>query len=1171
MPDALSFDTQKPPYLGYFELQRHPFAKLDNPAELFLTEQYSYLSAHLANTTEDSDMLVVICGQPGSGKTSLLARFGASVYEEICLATIDDRCGSARKFFALVLGQFGFGEITGTTEQLRHICQEFLKQQGKGDPVVLMVDNAHLLTPKIFEELRWMAGIRHNDQPIVNLVLAGHPDLAKIMESPAMSQISKQKQVHFTIRAYTADETANYVWHRLELAGGRQNLHFSDEANSLIYRFTGGTPGLINTLCHGALEELHNRKKKSVSGAVVRSVAESLQLVPHVVPIQNKSRRRTDPGYVEARAVAGRPARQKPVPAKAQPRPGKSSDATSNGDQATGSVRKISRPDPQRESAETQQPAEGKTRSAAGALSIVEKIASLSEQLGDLRARKNDLELELNHRDQTIASLEDQLEESRRARSALLKELDHQGGTKGDLQSQLDSAQGELGAKTAAIDELEKRVASLSAQLTEAQRNNDSLGQQLSSETTRAEDLQKQADHVRSVREALSERDLRISDLQSALIERDNQIMSARLNAQEQESTIRDLQAGKHRIEELQSELAAGEAKAGELQGQLDDSLREFDSLRKQLEQREVELRALQDAAGIDEGADSAHEINRQISRVRELEDELQSAQDLNAATQKHKQELTDSNRELRSKVAELSEQTEHEQNVREEAEHALELMEKRMAAREETADNLKADIRVAREEKEWLQTEIDRLRNVDEKLQATSRSLEQANQELGEKRDRLDAASCEITELKAELSSLRDESEKLAVAEQRSNESKQLLEQELGDAESEKERLQNLNTELRNELDSARSELKQNRDLISRNSDIAGQLEESSAEIAALTKRLAEEQEAHESARSAAVDLGELQAELAELAKLTAGSESAGETEQELARLDAELAGSVDAQQQLDTLVSKLRKDRPRLGDLAVKFNQLNAELEQSRAEIDELNRKLAGSQEESAGQSHADGLRVELDAQATETARLTEELRAARENLNEMQKEFVREAEDNHELQSQLLALADVEERLREQLMLGSEMADRLAEEERERVSLQAEIDALRRQHGDEPGEVTRRIAASDPAPTSAGFRLVVCCRDQVVESIRLQADRNRVLIGRADKNDIIVESEFVSRHHLLISLDRNQLYVEDLNSTNGTLLNNERVMKNKLEVGDVLAIGEYEVRIMADEADA
>ncbi len=295
MARALENVEAIPGYLEFFGMTRAPFARLSAPTQVFHAEQYSRLYAHLSDATENADHLLVLCGADGSGKTTLLNRYTASLGHETSFATFDDSCVDGTQFYCQFLRQLGFNDISGTLNELRHICREFLVHRGlAGDPVLLIVDNAHLVSPSVLEQVRWLAEIKLENRSVISLVLSGNPDLARIMASPAMSLMQFGRKIEFGIRVFTEQESDDYVRHRLRLAGGTESAKLSTEARPLIHRFSGGNPTLINRLCDAVLNEALAQNTRVISEGLVRKVADEQKFVPHVLPLQGQGRRKSD-------------------------------------------------------------------------------------------------------------------------------------------------------------------------------------------------------------------------------------------------------------------------------------------------------------------------------------------------------------------------------------------------------------------------------------------------------------------------------------------------------------------------------------------------------------------------------------------------------------------------------------------------------------------------------------------------------------------------------------------------------------------------------------------------------------------------------------------------------------------------------------------------------------
>ncbi len=284
-----------PTYLDFFGMSRAPFARVSDATLLFHAEQYSLLYAHLSDATEHADRLLVIRGADGLGKTTLLNRYTANLDPNTSFATFDQTCMDGTQFYCELLRQLGFTDITGTLTELRHISREFLIHRGlAGDPVLVIVDNAHLVSASILEQLQWLSKVAIKGACVISLVLSGNSDLARIMASPAMSRLKLGTHVNFSIRVLTEQESDDYVRHRLRLAGGSESTKLATEARPLIHRFSGGSPRLINRLCNAVLTEALAQKTRVISEALVRQVADKHDFVPHVLPLQGQGRRDTD-------------------------------------------------------------------------------------------------------------------------------------------------------------------------------------------------------------------------------------------------------------------------------------------------------------------------------------------------------------------------------------------------------------------------------------------------------------------------------------------------------------------------------------------------------------------------------------------------------------------------------------------------------------------------------------------------------------------------------------------------------------------------------------------------------------------------------------------------------------------------------------------------------------
>lgn len=595
MVDALKNPGNDPTYLEFFGLTRPPFARLSRPSQIFHTEQYSLLMSHLTTATEQPDCLVVICGADGSGKTTLLNRYITSLGDDIYYVTIDETCNGEKKFYCAFLQQLGFSDITGTSRELWRITKEFLVHRGMaGDPVVIMIDNAHLINATVLEQIRRISAIKVKDRRVLSVVLAGTSDLERIMGSPAMSEVTFHSHVHFNIRVYTEEETANYVWHRLRLAGGSDVAKFTNEAHPLIYRYTGGIPRLINTLCHELLTEAYGLESQVITEELVRTVADNRQLLPHVVPLLGKGRRKTDADFklVQADRQTGE---------RITPR-----------DAAT--KKPVEKPTPKAK------------RSDVGDKNLLEQISKLSEQIGEFRADRIQALEDVGDRDKEINELRNKLDaqsaESKKLTSALADHSDEIGRLQQALSDSTKALQkSERASKKLATDLEKERKAAKTAQTTEAEKL--------------AKILDDHREEIVRLKQALSDSTKALLKSEKASDKIGKDLQKARKTANTAQTEISNANA---KVEELSS-----------LKSELQATVKDLSADLKLADERVVENDALDNNT-----ADLEDEIEKMAGELLALRSELDSRDEALGDVEKLLQESQNESASLQLQVAAL-------------------------------------------------------------------------------------------------------------------------------------------------------------------------------------------------------------------------------------------------------------------------------------------------------------------------------------------------------------------------------------------------------------------------------------------------------------------------------------------------------------------------------------
>lgn len=264
-------------YLESFGLKEHPFRLSPDPRFLFLSKQHARARAYMESTVWFSDGFVVITGEIGAGKTTLLEQFLSELDENVTIARLHQTQVTAVQFLQSLLVQFGIRPFSMRKAELLDALSTHLKSLlSEEKRVVIVIDEAQNLDTTVLEEIRMISDIGPGAGRVVSIILAGQPELAATLDSPALEQLSQRTRLRFHLKALTEAETGAYIQHRLEVAGAEREI-VSNDTVPVIYRYTGGVPRLINTLCDTAMLVAFGEEKDSVGVAEVREAIRELQ------------------------------------------------------------------------------------------------------------------------------------------------------------------------------------------------------------------------------------------------------------------------------------------------------------------------------------------------------------------------------------------------------------------------------------------------------------------------------------------------------------------------------------------------------------------------------------------------------------------------------------------------------------------------------------------------------------------------------------------------------------------------------------------------------------------------------------------------------------------------------------------------------------------------------
>src|ERR1700722_20232830 len=241
-------------YLEPFKLKELPFRLSPDPQFLYLSKQHARAKAYMESTIWFTDGFVVITGEIGSGKTTLIESFLKEVPADVVVAQINQTQVTAIDFLQSVLAQFGFSPFKMRKAELISTLNNFLiEQYAAGRKVLLIVDEAQNLTMRVLEEIRMLSGVETTKEKVLRIILAGQPELNHKLDAPELQQLAQRIRLRFHLGTLSSSEMRAYIHHRLEVAGAADRQIFDPQTHSEIFRLTGGVPRLVNTLCDTAM------------------------------------------------------------------------------------------------------------------------------------------------------------------------------------------------------------------------------------------------------------------------------------------------------------------------------------------------------------------------------------------------------------------------------------------------------------------------------------------------------------------------------------------------------------------------------------------------------------------------------------------------------------------------------------------------------------------------------------------------------------------------------------------------------------------------------------------------------------------------------------------------------------------------------------------------------
>lgn len=267
-------------YKTFFGLRASPFNVNPDPRFLYNTRNTREALACLTYGIQSRKGFVLLSGEVGTGKTTLLNRFLEWLrMQHTATAFIFNPKLTTSEFFNFMMTDFGIPcDTTDKSQILLKLNHWLLGRYRAGDTAVLIIDEAQNLSAEVLEEIRLLTNLETSTEKLLQIVLSGQPELEAKLKDPSLRQLKQRITLRCRTHPLTREESSQYVLQRLKTAGSNGAPIFSVEALENVYRYSKGIPRVINLLCEHALISGFVDQIRPVPAETIDNVAREFEL-----------------------------------------------------------------------------------------------------------------------------------------------------------------------------------------------------------------------------------------------------------------------------------------------------------------------------------------------------------------------------------------------------------------------------------------------------------------------------------------------------------------------------------------------------------------------------------------------------------------------------------------------------------------------------------------------------------------------------------------------------------------------------------------------------------------------------------------------------------------------------------------------------------------------------
>ncbi len=269
-------------YEAFFKLKQKPFDLLPNPDFLFMSSSHKRALSYLDYGIRERVGFILLTGEVGSGKTTIIRNLIRKNLENVILSKVFNTRADSDQLLAMINDDFGLPiQNKDKITMLRELNSFLIDQFTKGNQTVLIIDEAQNLSHDLLEEIRMLSNLETDSAKLLQIILVGQPELRKTLASPTLVQLRQRISINCHIQPLSPNETEQYILHRLETAGDREAVRFSQDTINIIYTYSRGIPRLINIICDFILLAAFAEETTEIDVELVQEIIGDLDFEYH--------------------------------------------------------------------------------------------------------------------------------------------------------------------------------------------------------------------------------------------------------------------------------------------------------------------------------------------------------------------------------------------------------------------------------------------------------------------------------------------------------------------------------------------------------------------------------------------------------------------------------------------------------------------------------------------------------------------------------------------------------------------------------------------------------------------------------------------------------------------------------------------------------------------------